>query len=76
MNPVEIAALDALDLIVVVDNERDTLSIEDKGVPLYRRIDQVDHSASRFTEGQKGIGAFRIVLDPSIVTSYRCESAV
>ena len=26
MNPVEIAALDALDLLVVVDNESDTLS--------------------------------------------------
>ena len=26
MNPVEMAALDALDLLVVVDNESDTLS--------------------------------------------------
>ena len=33
MNPVEIAALDALDLLVVVDNESDTLSSVDKGVP-------------------------------------------
>ena len=30
MNPVEIAALDALDLLVVVDNESDTLSSVDK----------------------------------------------
>jgi hypothetical protein len=28
MNPLEIAALDALDLLVVVDNESDTLSRE------------------------------------------------
>ena len=33
MNPVEIAALDALDLLVVVDNESDTLSSVDKGAP-------------------------------------------
>src|SRR5215475_4778419 len=33
MNPVEIAALDALDLLVVVGNESDTLSSVDKGVP-------------------------------------------
>ena len=33
MNPVEIVALDALDLLVVVDNESDTLSSVDKGVP-------------------------------------------
>jgi hypothetical protein len=33
MNPVEIAALDALNLLVVVDNESDTLSSVDKGVP-------------------------------------------
>ena len=33
MNPVEIAALDAVDLLVVVDNESDTLSSVDKGVP-------------------------------------------
>ena len=33
MNPVEIAALDALDLLVVVDNESDTLSSVDNGVP-------------------------------------------
>jgi hypothetical protein len=31
MNPVEIAALDALDLLVVVDNESDTLSRADVG---------------------------------------------
>ena len=29
----EIAALDALDLLVVADNENDTLSSVDKGVP-------------------------------------------
>jgi 7,8-dihydropterin-6-yl-methyl-4-(beta-D-ribofuranosyl)aminobenzene 5'-phosphate synthase len=33
MNPVEIVALDALDLLVVVDNESDTLSSVDKGLP-------------------------------------------
>ena len=33
MNPVEIAPLDALDLLVVVDNESDTLSSVDEGVP-------------------------------------------
>ena len=33
MNPMEIAALDELDLLVVVDNESDTLSSVDKGVP-------------------------------------------
>ena len=33
MNPVEIAVLDALDLLVVVDNESDTLSSVDKGMP-------------------------------------------
>ena len=33
MNPVGIAALDALDLLVVVDNKSDTLSSVDKGVP-------------------------------------------
>src|SRR4029450_13571315 len=33
MNPVESAALDALDLLVVVYNESDTLSSVDKGVP-------------------------------------------
>jgi 7,8-dihydropterin-6-yl-methyl-4-(beta-D-ribofuranosyl)aminobenzene 5'-phosphate synthase len=33
MNPVEIAALDALDLLVVVDNDSDTLSSVDKAVP-------------------------------------------
>jgi 7,8-dihydropterin-6-yl-methyl-4-(beta-D-ribofuranosyl)aminobenzene 5'-phosphate synthase len=33
MYPVEIAALDGSDLLVVVDNESDTLSSVDKGVP-------------------------------------------
>ena len=33
MKPVEIGALDALDLLVVVDNESDTLSSVDEGVP-------------------------------------------
>jgi len=33
MHPVEIASLDALDLLVVVDNESDTLSSVNKGVP-------------------------------------------
>ena len=33
MNPAEIVALDALELLVVVDNESDTLSSVDKGVP-------------------------------------------
>jgi 7,8-dihydropterin-6-yl-methyl-4-(beta-D-ribofuranosyl)aminobenzene 5'-phosphate synthase len=33
MNPLEIVSLDALDLLVVVDNESDTLSSVDKGVP-------------------------------------------
>jgi hypothetical protein len=33
MNPVEIAALGALDLLVVVDNKSDTLSSGDEVVP-------------------------------------------
>ncbi|HYA28262.1 MAG TPA: MBL fold metallo-hydrolase, partial [Acidobacteriota bacterium] len=49
MNPVEIAALDALDLLVVVDNESDTLSSVDKGVPqlpeLGRLVARVPHLA-------------------------------
>src|SRR5262249_11590706 len=47
MNPVEIVALDALDLLVVVDNESDTLSSVDKGVPqlpeLGRLVARVPH---------------------------------
>jgi 7,8-dihydropterin-6-yl-methyl-4-(beta-D-ribofuranosyl)aminobenzene 5'-phosphate synthase len=47
MSPVEIAALDALDLLVVVDNESDTLSSVDKGVPqlpeLGRLVARVPH---------------------------------
>ncbi len=49
MNPVEIEALDALDLLVVVDNESDTLSSVDKGVPqlseLGRLVARVPHLA-------------------------------
>jgi hypothetical protein len=49
MNPVEIVALDALDLLVVVDNESDTLSSADKGVPqlaeLGRLVARVPHRA-------------------------------
>src|SRR5262249_52273951 len=49
MNPVEIAALDALDLLVVVDNESDTLSSVDKGVPqlpeLGRLVARAPHRA-------------------------------
>src|SRR5262252_8378553 len=49
MNPVEIVALDALDLLVVVDNESDTLSSVDKGVPqlpeLGRLVARVPHCA-------------------------------
>jgi hypothetical protein len=33
MNPMEVVPLDALDLLVVVDNESDTLSSVDEGVP-------------------------------------------
>ena len=51
MNPVEIAALDALDLLVIVDNESDTLSSVDKGVPqlpeLGRLIARVPHLAPK-----------------------------
>src|SRR6516225_2126218 len=51
MNPVEIAALDALDLLVVVDNESDTLSSVDKGVPqlpeLGRLVARVSHLAPK-----------------------------
>jgi hypothetical protein len=51
MNPVEIAALDALDLLVVVDNESDTLSSVDKGVPqlpeLGRLVARVPHLAPK-----------------------------
>ena len=49
MKPMEIAALDALDLLVVVDNESDTLSSVDKGVPqlpeLGRLVARVPHGA-------------------------------
>src|SRR5271170_1620060 len=51
MNTVEIAALDALDLLVVVDNESDTLSSVDKGVPqlpeLGRLVARVPHLAPK-----------------------------
>jgi hypothetical protein len=51
MNPVEIAALDALDLLVVVDNESDTLSSVDTGVPqlpeLGRLVARVPHLAPK-----------------------------
>ena len=51
MNPVEIAELDALDLLVVVDNESDTLSSVDEGVPqlpeLRRLVARVPHFASK-----------------------------
>src|SRR5258708_12729709 len=49
MNPVEIAAVDTLALLVVVDNESDTLSSVDKGVPqlpeLGRLVARVPHGA-------------------------------
>jgi 7,8-dihydropterin-6-yl-methyl-4-(beta-D-ribofuranosyl)aminobenzene 5'-phosphate synthase len=49
MNPVEIAALDGLDLLVIVDNESDTLSTVDKGVPqrpeLGRLVARLPHRA-------------------------------
>jgi 7,8-dihydropterin-6-yl-methyl-4-(beta-D-ribofuranosyl)aminobenzene 5'-phosphate synthase len=51
MNSAEIAALDALDLLVVVDNESDTLSSVDKGVPqlpeLGRLVARVPHLAPK-----------------------------
>jgi 7,8-dihydropterin-6-yl-methyl-4-(beta-D-ribofuranosyl)aminobenzene 5'-phosphate synthase len=51
MNPVEIETLEALDLLVVVDNESDTLSSVDEGVPqlpeLGRLVARVPHLASR-----------------------------
>ena len=51
MNPVEIVALDALDLLVVVDNESDTLSSVDKGVPQLpergRLVARVPHLAPK-----------------------------
>jgi 7,8-dihydropterin-6-yl-methyl-4-(beta-D-ribofuranosyl)aminobenzene 5'-phosphate synthase len=47
MDPVETATLDALDLLVVVDNESDTLSTVDKGVPqrpeLGRLVARIPH---------------------------------
>ena len=49
MNSAEIVTLDALDLLVVVDNEGDTLSSVDKGVPqlpeLGRLVARVPHRA-------------------------------
>ena len=49
MNPVDIVALDALDLLVVVDNESDTLSSVDTGVPqvpeLRQLVARVPHRA-------------------------------
>ena len=57
MNPAEIVALDALDLLVVVDNESDTLSSVDKGVPqlpeLGRLVARVPHRAP--IDGHDGI---------------------
>jgi len=54
MNSAEIAALDALDLLVVVDNESDTLSSVDKGVPqlpkLGRLVARVPHLAPKDVE--------------------------
>src|SRR5262245_4091308 len=51
MNQVRIAALDALDLLVVLDNESDTLSSVDKGVPqlpeLGRLVARVPHRAPK-----------------------------
>ncbi len=51
MNPVEIAELDALNLLVVVDNESDTLSSVDRGVPqlpeLGRLVARVPHLAPK-----------------------------
>jgi len=48
---VEIAALDALDLLVIVGNESDTLSSVDKGVPqlpeLGRLVARVPHLAPK-----------------------------
>jgi 7,8-dihydropterin-6-yl-methyl-4-(beta-D-ribofuranosyl)aminobenzene 5'-phosphate synthase len=57
MNPTEIPALDALDLLVVVDNESDTLSSVDKGVPqlpeLGRLVARVLHRAP--IDGHDGV---------------------
>ena len=51
MNPAEIVALDALDLLVVVDNESDTLSSVDEGLPqlpeLRRLVARVPHLAPK-----------------------------
>src|SRR5262249_21385985 len=55
MNPVEIAALDVLDLLVVLDNESDTLSSVDEGVPqlpeLRRLVARVPHLAPKDGQG-------------------------
>ncbi|MGA7323237.1 MAG: hypothetical protein WBX25_01845 [Rhodomicrobium sp.] len=65
MNPVEIAALDALDLLVVVDNESDTLSSVDRGVPqlpeLGRLVARVRHLA--------------VTILPSMRSKSRCPGA-
>ena len=46
MTPVEIVALDALDLLVVVDNESDTLSTVDKGVPQLPELGRTGRACS------------------------------
>jgi 7,8-dihydropterin-6-yl-methyl-4-(beta-D-ribofuranosyl)aminobenzene 5'-phosphate synthase len=57
MNPVEIPALEALDLLVVVDNESDALSSADPGVPqlseLGRQVARVPHRP--LPDGQDGV---------------------
>jgi len=50
MNPVEIAALAALDLLVVVDNESDTLSSVDKGVP---QLPELGRLVARANDGAR-----------------------
>jgi len=67
MNPVEIAALDALDVLVVVDNESDTLSSVDKGVPqlpeLWRLVARVPHLAPK--DGHDCVEPWGICASPA-----------
>ena len=76
MNPVEVAALDALDLLVVVDNESDTLSSVDKRVPqlpeLGRLVGRVPHLAPK--DGHDCVEPWGICASPAKVQRAASDS--
>ena len=70
MNPVEIAALDALDLLVVVDNESDTLSSVDKGVPQLPELGRLElERALQINPGNASARRPRSLLIPTSVAA-------